>query len=69
MAGQLFAIHVFGDAFSPKLIGIVSDHSNLRYGLGVTLVTFLAAGVIFFLGARYAPALHDASGNVEVAAS
>jgi hypothetical protein len=32
-------------------------------------VTFLAAGVIFFLGARYAPALHDASGNVEVAAS
>ena len=57
MAGQLFAIHVFGDAFSPKLIGIVSDHSNLRLGLGLTLVTMVIAAVIFFLGARYAPKL------------
>jgi len=57
MAGQLFAIHVFGDAFSPKLIGIVSDHSNLRLGLGLTLVTMLLAAVIFWIGARYAPKL------------
>jgi len=57
MAGQLFAIHVFGDAFSPKLIGIVSDHSNLRLGLGLTLVTMVIAAVIFFIGARYAPKL------------
>jgi len=57
MAGQLFAIHVFGDAFSPKLIGMVSDHSNLRYGLGVTLFTFVIAGIIFYIGARYAPKL------------
>jgi MFS family permease len=57
MAGQLFAIHVFGDAFSPKLIGMVSDHSNLRYGLGLTLLTFVIAGVIFFVGARFAPKL------------
>jgi len=57
MAGQLFAIHVFGDAFSPKLIGIVSDHSNLRLGLGLTLVTMVLAAVIFFIGARYAPKL------------
>jgi len=68
MAGQLFAIHVFGDAFSPKLIGIVSDHSNLRVGLGLTLVTFVAASVIFFVGSRYAPALHGVDGKVEVAA-
>ena len=58
MAGQLFAIHVFGDAFSPKLIGMVSDHSNLRYGLGLTLITFVVAGIIFYVGARYAPKLH-----------
>jgi MFS family permease len=69
MAGQLFAIHVFGDAFSPKLIGMVSDHSNLRYGLGITLLSFVAAGAIFFIGARYAPALHDATGRVEAAAA
>jgi MFS family permease len=58
MAGQLFTIHVLGDAFSPKIIGIISDHSNLRLGLGSTLVTMLAGGVIFFVGARYAPKLH-----------
>jgi MFS transporter, Spinster family, sphingosine-1-phosphate transporter len=60
MAGQLFALHVFGDAFSPKIIGIISDHSNLRLGLGVTLITFLLAAVIFFRGAKYAPRLHHA---------
>jgi MFS family permease len=60
MAGQLFAIHVFGDAFSPKVIGLVSDHSNLRMGLGVTLITFVLASVIFFVGSRFAPKLDDA---------
>jgi MFS transporter, Spinster family, sphingosine-1-phosphate transporter len=63
MAGQLFALHVFGDAFSPKIIGIVSDHSNLRLGLGVTLVTFVVAAVIFFMGAKFAPPLtHSVEG-------
>jgi MFS family permease len=57
MAGQLFVLHVFGDAFSPKIIGIVSDHSNLRLGLGITLVTFVVAAVVFFVGAKFAPPL------------
>ena len=59
MAGQLFAIHVFGDAFSPKLIGFISDRSDLRYGLSATLITMIVAGVIFFIGSRYAPRLSD----------
>jgi MFS family permease len=58
MAGQLFALHVFGDLPSSKIIGIVSDYSNLRLGLGITLVTMVVGGGIFFLGARYAPELH-----------
>ena len=58
MAGQLLVIHLLGDMTSPKIIGIVSDHTNLRLGLGVTLITFVLAGGIFFLGGRYAPALH-----------
>ena len=58
MAGQLFALHVFGDAFSPKIIGMVSDYTNLRMGLGVTLIAFALAAMIFFNGARYAPRLH-----------
>jgi MFS family permease len=71
MAGQLLTIHVLGDAFSPKLIGIISDYSNLRYGLGATLVTMLLGGIIFFVGARFAPplrdALEDSAGSVAAA--
>jgi len=59
MAGQLFALHIFGDMFSPALIGLVSDHSNLRIGLGITLITFLLGAAIFFVGAGYAPRLDD----------
>ena len=66
MAGQLLVIHVLGDAFSPKLIGIVSDHSNLRWGLGCTLITMALASLIFWFGSRYAPKLDD---TVEVAAA
>ena len=68
MAGQLFVIHVLGDAFSPKVIGIISDHSNLRYGLGATLVTMVIAAVIFFFGARYAPPLAEGAMNAPAAA-
>jgi hypothetical protein len=31
---------------------MVSDHSNLARGLGLTLVTLVIAGVLLFLGAR-----------------
>ena len=68
MAGQLFVIHVLGDAFSPKVIGIISDHSNLRYGLGATLITMLIAAVIFFFGARYAPPLEEGAMDAPAAA-
>ena len=57
MAGQLFALHVFGDLPSSKIIGIVSDHSNLRVGLGITLITMVVGGMIFFVGSRFAPPL------------
>jgi predicted MFS family arabinose efflux permease len=52
MAGQLFAIHIVGDMPSSKIIGIVSDRSNLRVGLGCTLIAMVVASAIFFLGAR-----------------
>ncbi len=66
LAGQLFIIHALGDAISPPLIGVVSDHSNLNIGLGSTLITMLIASVIFFFGSRYAPPLH-ASGPASAA--
>ena len=58
LAGQLFVIHALGDAISPRIIGAVSDHSNLSVGLGSTLITLLLAAIIFFIGARFAPPLH-----------
>jgi MFS transporter, Spinster family, sphingosine-1-phosphate transporter len=57
MAGQLFAIHIIGDMPSSKIIGLISDHSNLRLGLGATLISMLFAAAIFFYGARFAPPL------------
>lgn len=54
---NLFVIHVLGDAFSPTLIGKVSDASNLRIGLSITLITLALSGVILFIGARHAPLL------------
>jgi predicted MFS family arabinose efflux permease len=55
IAMELFLIHALGDTPSPKLIGIVSDHSTLGTGLGLTLVTMLIATVLLFLGARVTP--------------
>jgi MFS family permease len=51
IAFELFLIHALGDTPSPKLIGIVSDHSTLGTGLGLTLITLVIAGVLLFLGA------------------
>jgi MFS family permease len=57
---NLFFIHCFGDAFSPQIIGAVSDRSNLRLALGLTLVSLLVSGAILLAGARFAPPLEDA---------
>jgi predicted MFS family arabinose efflux permease len=60
LAGQLLMIHLLGDAPSPRIIGVVSDHTNLAVGLGSTLITLLIAAVIFFIGSRYAkPLQHE----------
>ncbi|MBV8632721.1 MAG: MFS transporter [Silvibacterium sp.] len=58
---NLLVIHLLGDAFSPHLIGRVSDATNLRIGLGSTLVTLAVSGLILFRGARYAPPLSPAT--------
>ena len=55
IAMELFLIHALGDTPSPRLIGMVSDHSTLATGLGLTLVTMLVATGLLFLGARSTP--------------
>jgi MFS transporter, Spinster family, sphingosine-1-phosphate transporter len=56
---NLFFIHLFGDFPSPHLIGWISDHRNLRTGLGATLITLVASAIILFAGSRHAPRLPD----------
>jgi len=57
---NLFFIHSFGDTFSPQIIGAVSDRTNLRLALGLTLVSLLLSGSILLAGARFAPRLDEA---------
>ena len=52
IAFELFLIHALGDTPSPKLIGIVSDHTTLGTGLGLTLITMVIASGLLFAGAR-----------------
>jgi MFS family permease len=55
LAVNIFTIHLLGDAFSPTLIGYISDHSNLEVGLTAMVVAVaLSAGILFY-GMRYAP--------------
>lgn len=58
---NLFCIHCFGDAFSPTIIGAISDRSNLRIGLGSTLVFLVISCAILLAGSRFAPPLEEAA--------
>jgi len=55
IAVELFLIHALGDTPSPRLIGMVSDRTTLSTGLGLTLVSMLAATALLFAGARTMP--------------
>jgi MFS family permease len=60
IAINLFMIHALGDAFSPRLIGRVSDAtSSLRTGMGMTLIALGIASAILFTGSRFAPLLPE----------
>jgi MFS transporter, Spinster family, sphingosine-1-phosphate transporter len=57
IAINLFMIHALGDLPSPAIIGNISDHSSLRMGLSLTLISMLISGAVLVFGARFAPAL------------
>src|SRR5262249_4983320 len=52
---NLFTIHLLGDAFSPTLIGWVSDRTNLQTGFFSAIVAVILSATILFYGMRFAP--------------
>jgi hypothetical protein len=57
LAVNVFVIHLLGDAFSPWLIGRISDKTSLPTAFSVTYLAAGLSGVILIYGARYAPRL------------
>ncbi len=65
---NLFCIHFFGDTFSPQIIGAISDRSNLRIGLGATLVFLVFSCILLLAGAAVAPPLEEALATADATA-
>lgn len=57
LAVNVFVIHLLGDAFSPWLIGAISDRSSLSTAFSVTYLAAALSGIFFVLGAKFAPKL------------
>ncbi len=55
VAVNLFTIHLLGDAFSPALIGRISDRTNLQIGFLPTIAAVILSAVVLFAGMRSAP--------------
>jgi multidrug resistance protein len=55
LAVNLLTIHLLGDAFSPTLIGWVSDRTSLQIGCSTTIAAIALSAAILFYGMRYAP--------------
>lgn len=66
IAANLFVIHFLGDAFSPWLIGKVSDSSSLETGFISTIVATALSCLILFYGMKFAPPVQFAAGSASV---
>lgn len=55
VAVNLFTIHLLGDAFSPTLMGYISDRTNLQVAFVAASVAIALSAVILFTGMRFAP--------------
>jgi predicted MFS family arabinose efflux permease len=64
LAVNTFIIHALGDAFSPTLIGWISDRTSLQTSFWAAFVAAAFSGWLFWYGARYAPKLHSNSTEI-----
>jgi MFS transporter, Spinster family, sphingosine-1-phosphate transporter len=63
LAVNMFVIHLLGDAFSPRLIGMISDRTSLPTAFWVAFVAAALSGVILIHGAKFAPRLLSRQGQ------
>jgi MFS family permease len=62
LAVNVFVIHLLGDAFSPTLIGTISDRTgSLQKAFWVAFVAAALSGIVLLYGARFAPKLKSAA--------
>jgi MFS transporter, Spinster family, sphingosine-1-phosphate transporter len=61
LAINVFVIHLLGDAFSPWLIGAISDRTSLPTAFSVTYVAAALSGIFLVYGAKFAPKLRSAN--------
>ena len=65
LAVNVFVIHLLGDAFSPTLIGKISDQTgSLQVAFWVAFVAAGISGIILLYGAKFAPRLQAAKGMI-----
>jgi predicted MFS family arabinose efflux permease len=57
LAVNVFVIHLLGDAFSPTLMGKISDKSSLPTAFWTAFAAAALSGIILIYGAKYAPRL------------
>jgi MFS transporter, Spinster family, sphingosine-1-phosphate transporter len=61
LAINTFVIHLLGDAFSPWLIGKISDRTSLQTAFWAAFVAAALSGGFFIYGAKFAPRLRPAA--------
>jgi hypothetical protein len=66
IALAVFAIHLFGDALSPPLIGALSDHFSLAQAVKIVPIAVVIGGCIWIWAAR-AQARADAVAGMDTA--
>jgi predicted MFS family arabinose efflux permease len=59
IAVNIFTIHLLGDAFSPAIMGWISDRTNLQTAFVAASVAVALSAIILFNGARYAPEVSE----------
>jgi MFS family permease len=64
IAVNLIVIHLLGDAFSPVLMGYISDRRSLTTAFIAPIIAIAISAAVLIYGMRYAPALRPDNNSV-----